>query len=194
MKTYSFLYGDHSIAPLKITKKMLVRIMSYYQVMPSYLEFLLLFGIHKHSREKRFSAFRAECLLGVQQPELNILGRNGEQFQLCYNLKAAARWTETAQLVPNDSHWSIRQGAVHHQFDVWKGNSLWIITRAGLDIKQRIESMTGRDGRSEDREFQTREQCLKSSLAVHLLLCHWSSENWRTYFQWLEDIVESEVR
>ena len=193
MTTCSFLYSDHSLAPLKITRKMLVRIMSYYQVMPSYLEFLLLFGTHRHSREKRFSAFRSECLLGVQNPELNILGRNGEQFQLCYNLKAVARWTETGQLIPTDSHWSIRQGTVHHQFDVWKGNSLWIITRAGLDIKQRVESMTGKSGRSEDREFQTPKQCLKSSLAVHLLLCHWSSENWRTYFQWLEDTVESEV-
>ena len=74
-----------------------------------------------------------------------------------------------------------------------KGNSLWIITRASLDIKQRIESLTGKTGRSEEREFQTPEQCLKSSLAVHLLLCHWSSENWRTYFQWLEDTVENEV-
>ena len=189
----SFLYGDHSLAPLKITRKMLVRILSYYQVMPSYLEFLLVFGIHRHSREKRFSAFRSECLLGGQNPTLDVLGRSGKQFQLCYNLKAVARWTDPGQLVPTDSHWSIRQGAVHHQFDVCKGNSLWIITRAGLDIKQRIESLTGKTGRSEDREFQTPEQCFKSSLAVHLLLCHWSSENWRTYFQWLEDTVENEV-
>ena len=190
----SFLYGDHSLAPLKITRKMLVRILSYYQVMPSYLEFLLVFGIHRHSREKRFSSFRSECLLGGQNPTLDALGRSGKQFQLCYNLKAVARWTDPGQLVPTNSHWSIRQGAIHHQFDVYKGTSLWIITRAGLDIKQRIESLTGRTGRSEDREFQTLEQCLKSSLAVHLLLCHWSSENWRTYFQWLEDTVENEVR
>lgn len=172
---------------------MLVRILSYYQVMPSYLEFLLVFGIHEHSRETRFSAFRSQRLLSGQNPALNMLGRSGSQLQLCYNLKAAARRTESGHLLPTKSHWTIRQGAVHHQFDVCTGNSLWIVTRAGLDIKERIESMTGRTGRSEDRDFQTLEQCLKSSLAVHLLLCHWSFENWRTYFQWLEDTVASEV-
>lgn len=190
----SFLYGDHSIAPLRITRKMLVRLLSYYQVMPSYLEFLLLFGIHRHSREKRFSAFRSEILLGGQNLSLDVLGRRGCHFELCYNLKTVARWTENGQLVPTDGHWSIRQGAFYHKFDIWKGKAVWIITRAGLDIKERIESLTGKIGRSEDRGFQTPAQCLKSSLAVHLLLCHWSQENWRMYFQYLEDMVETQVR
>ena len=70
---------------------------------------------------------------------------------------------------------------------------MWIVTRAGLDIKERIESMTGKEGRIEDREFQTLEQCFRSSLAVHLLVCYWSSENWRTYLQSLEDMVDNEV-
>ena len=95
--------------------------------------------------------------------------------------------------MPSDDKWYIRQGAFYHQFDVENGNSLWIITRAGLDIKQRVESMTGKTGRSEDRKYQNLSECLRSSLAMHLLLCHWSFENWRTYFQWLEDKVEEEV-
>ena len=191
---YRFLYGDHSFSPLKITRKMLVRILTYYQVMPGYLEFLLVFGNHKHSREKRFSGFRGELIFNSGQSlQIDSLGRSGHHFQLCYNLKTVARYTEAGQLAPSENHWSLRQGAFYHQFDVEKGTSLWIITRTGLDIKQRIECMTGKDGRNEDREFQTPDQCLRSSLAVHLLLCHWSSENWRTYLQWLEDTVEYEV-
>lgn len=173
---------------------MLVRVLSYYQVMPSYLEFLLVFGIHKHSREQRFSSFRSELALSNgKNSAIDILGRSGHQLQLCYNLKTVGKWTEKGRLMPIDENWSFRQGAFYHQFDVQNGNSLWIITRAGLDIKQRVESMTGKAGRSEDREFQNISQCLKSSLAVHLLLCHWSLENWRAYFQWSEDIVEHEV-
>ena len=195
LKSQSFLYGDHSVSPLKITRKMLVRILSYYQVMPSYLDFLLVFGIHKHSREKRFSGFRGELMLtNGKNLSIQSLGRSGQQFQLCYNLKTVAKWTESGQLAPNDYDWTIRQGAFYHQFDIKNGTSLWLIARAGLDIKQRIESMTGRTGQSEDREFQDLKQCLRSSLAVHLLLCHWSSENWRTYLQWLEDTVEKEVK
>lgn len=161
--------------------------------MPDYLDFLLLFGSHQHSREKRFSGFRAESKLASPNLPLDCLGRSGKYFELCYNLKAVAKQTKSGQLAPSDCQWSIRQGAVNHRFDVHKGNSLWIITRAGLGIKQRIESMTGKAGRNEDREFQTPEQCLRSSLAVHLLLCYWSSENWRAYLQWLEDSVANEV-
>lgn len=173
---------------------MLVRVLSYYQIMPSFLEFLFVFGIHKNAREQRFSAFRGEVMLSNgQNSAIDSLGRSGRQLQLCYNLKTVGKWTEAGQLVPSNENWSVRQGAFYHQFDIENGNSLWIITRAGLDIKQRVESMTGKTGRSEDREFQNLPQCLRSSLAVHLLLCHWSAENWRTYFQWSEDIVEREV-
>ena len=173
---------------------MLVRVLSYYQVIPSYIDFLLVFGVHKHAREKRFSGFHSQIQLEYT-PSLAVdyLGRSGRQFQLCYNLKSVGRWTEMGQLAPRDDQWSFRQGAFHHQFDILKGTALWIITRANLDLKQRIEETTGKTGRSEDRHFQTPEQCLKSSFAIHLLLCHWASENWRTYFQWLEDTVEDEV-
>ena len=173
---------------------MLVRILSYYQVVPSYIDFLLLFGVHKHTREKRFSGFHSQIQLEYT-PSLAVdyLGRSGRQFQLCYNLKSVGRWTDPGRLAPRDDQWSFRQGAFHHQFDIIKGTALWIITRANLDLKQRIEEATGKTGRSEDRQFQTSEQCLKSSFAIHLLLCHWASENWRTYFQWLEDTVEDEV-
>lgn len=173
---------------------MLVRILSYYQIMPSYLDFLFVFGVHKHSREKRFSGFRQQVLSSKDNKlAIDCLGRSGREFQICYNLKAVAKWTEPGLSSTSDNHWSIRQGAFHHQFDIEKGNSLWIITRTGLDIKQRIEELTGKSGRSEDRQFQTPAECLRSSLAVHLLLCHWSCENWRSYFQWLEDTMDSEV-
>ena len=118
----SFLYGDHSISPLLISRKMLVRILSYYQVMPGYLDFLQVFGVHKHSREKRFSGFREQTqLLPGGSLRIDSLGRSGCQFQLCYNLKTVARWTEPGQLMPSEDHWSIRQGAFHHQFDLEKG-------------------------------------------------------------------------
>ena len=161
--------------------------------MPSYLDFLFVFGIHRHSRETRFSGFRGELRL-ANNHNLSILslGRSGRQFQLCYNLKTVAKWAPAGRL-ESSYHWTIRQGAFYHQFDIDNGTSLWLIARAGLDIKERIEAMTGPNGQSEDRQFQSPKQCLRSSLSVHLLLCHWSSENWRTYLQWLEDTVELEV-
>ena len=173
---------------------MLMRILSYYQVMPSYLELLMLFGVHKHTREKRFSSFRGHLqLAGRNSLPIDCLRRSGRQYQICYNLKAVGKWAEPNTLIPNNKNWSVRQGAFHHQFDVEKGTTLWIVTRAGQELKERIQDMTGSNGRSEDRQFQSPEECFESSLAVHLLLCHWSCENWRTYVQWLEDTIETEV-
>ena len=155
----SFICAEHSRAPLKISRRMLVRVLSYYQVIPSYIDFLLVFGVHKHTRDRRFSGFHSQIHLEYT-PSLAVdhLGRSGRQFQLCYNLKFVGRWTELGQLSPLDDQWSFRQGAFHHQFDILKGTALWIITRADLDLKKRIEETTGKTGRSEDRQFQTPEQ------------------------------------
>lgn len=190
---FRFLNAAHSEARLKITRKMLVRILTFYQVMPSFLDFLVLFGSHEHSREKRFSSFRAESILGDPTLSLDSLGRAGKHFQICYNLKGIAMRTEGGTLTATNVSWSTLQAAVHHQFDISQGCAVWMIARAGWDIKERIESMTGTGGRTEDREFRTAAQSFKSSLAVHLLLCHWSSENWRSHFQWLEDEVRDKV-
>ncbi|KAI4091311.1 MAG: hypothetical protein LQ344_004170 [Seirophora lacunosa] len=158
--------------------------------MPCYLDFMCVFGLSKSARELRFSGFRAQVLLKDPSPDSAIpdLGRSGRHFQMCYNLKGIAR-------IPNGKSmlWSIHQAAIYHQFDIEKGTTLWIVTKGNLDIKDRIKTLTGKDGRAEDKAFDTLEQCLKSSLAVHLLLCHWSTEDWRWYVQFLEDKIDDET-
>lgn len=173
---------------------MFVRILSYHQVMPSYLDFVSVFGSQALPRDLRFSGFREQMLLSnpPRGPAAPALGRSGRQFQLCYNLKAVACLSD-AKTTPSRKEWSIRQAAFHHQFDVEEGTTLWIVTKGNLDIKDRIQEMTGKDGRQEDRAFETREECFRSSLAVHLLYCHWSTEEWRWYIQWLEDVIDREV-
>ena len=188
------MYSHHSQAQLNISRKMLVRILSYHQVMPSYLDFVSLFGIHNNFREPRFSGFRDQTVLTPNKNlEADTLGRSGRQYQLCWNLKAPGRWSDERTLQPSPEKWTIRQGAFHHQFDVMNGTTLWIITKPGLDIKDRVQDVTGKSGNEEDRQFTTPEQCLKSSFAVHLLIGHWATEKWRQYFQWLENKIEDEV-
>ncbi|KAL9581438.1 MAG: hypothetical protein Q9212_003902 [Teloschistes hypoglaucus] len=163
--------------------------------MPSYLDFVAVFGIHDHIREPRFSGFRDQTLL-TKPSKLRVdsLGRSGRQFQLCWNLKSPGRWSEEGTLQPGPEKWSIRQGAFHHQFDVEHGTTLWIVTKPGLDIKERIQDVTGKSGNEEDRKFSTPRECLKSTFAIHLLIGHWATEKWRQYFQWLEDKIEDEVK
>jgi len=162
--------------------------------MPTYLDFVFAFGAQSDPRDLRFSGFREQNMLryplrGNAMPEL---GRSGQQFQLCYNLKGVS----LKKSDPNDfknNEWSIRQAAIHHQFDIVFGTTLWIVTKGNKDLQQMFKDLTGREGRPEDKDFSTVESCFRASLAAHLLYSHWSIEGWRWYIGWLEKIIESEV-
>jgi len=178
---------------LRITRKMMVRILSHHQVMPCYLDFLFPFGLQSLPRDFRFSAFREQTLIKspARSPAIPGLGRSGRQIQLSFNLKGVSCTSDSKDIL--EKRWSPRQAAVHHQFDVELGTTLWILTKGDLQLKDRIQELTGSKGRLEDRSFGTVAQCLISSLAVHLLLCHWSCEEWRWYILWLEEVIEYEV-
>jgi hypothetical protein len=168
---------------------MLLHILTFHQVMPSYL----VFGTLSKARDLRFSGFREQTLLSSppRGPAIPELHRSGRYYQLCYNLKSVAMVTSEDTLVKPS--WSIRQAAFHHQFDIVEGNALWIVAKGDREFKMRVQELTGKSGRVEDRAFGTLEECFRSSLAVHLLFCHWSTEEWRWYLQWLEDTIDGEV-
>ena len=171
---------------------MLLRILSYHQVMASFLDFVSAFGAHALPPEMRFSGFREQNLLPYPEKlKWDSLSRSGRQYQISFNLKTAGQYQD-----PGDSSrtfWTIRQAAVHHQFDAESGATLWIVIKGDFEIRDRIQNLTGPEGRREDRLFNTPAECFFSSLAVHLLLCDWSAEQWRWYLQYLEDSFSSEV-
>ena len=164
--------------------------MTYHQVTPTYLEFLYCFGLQEKPRDLGYSGFREQTLLSTpaKGPVIPALGRSGRHFQLCYNLKAPFFRKSP------DPLWSIRPAAVHYQFDVESGNSVWIITKGDLELKERIDSLTDpKNGRPEDKAFSTPVDCFISSLAIHLLLANWSAEEWRARIRALEDEIHESV-
>jgi hypothetical protein len=82
---------------------------------------------------------------------------------------------------------------VYHHFDVELGTMLWIVTKGGMDLLEQYEGLVGPDGRPEDKLFQNPGQSFASSLSTHLLVCHWSTEDWRWYIRWLEEVLDHEV-
>ena len=165
--------------------------------MPNYLDFLSVFGKQSTHRELRFSGFRKQTFLQPGQgPSVPAVGRSGRCYQLCYNLKTVVNKSKDQKPQPElkDQEWSIRQAAFHHQFDVINGKTLWITTSGHDDIQNEVEDLTGRNARPEDISFGSPEQCFKATLAVHLLFCYWSTQGWRDYLRWLEDVVAQEVR
>ena len=174
---------------------MFLRILSYHQVMANYLDFISVFGSQREPRDLKYSGFREQTTLGqpADASRILVLGRSGRQYQLSFNLKGVSQVPIPNK--PGKNRWSIRQAAIHHQFDVELGTTLWIITKGDRDLKERVEDMTAPPpyGRAEDQAFGTPEESFKSSLAVHLLLCNWSTEEWRWYIQYLEISIENEV-
>lgn len=188
------MYGSNSRAKLKITRSMLTEILTFHQVMPQFLDFMLIFGLQSHSRDLGFSNFCEQVSIQKNKNVFHIerLGRSGRQYQLCYNLKGVTLKSPDSKN-PTNQVWSIRQAAFYHRFDVVGGNTLWILTKGGTDLDSRFKELTGRNAQPEHRSFENLVACFKSSLSTHLLWCHWSTEDWRGYLRWLEYLVDNEV-
>jgi hypothetical protein len=141
-----------------------------------------------------YSGFREQTSLGPKSRYLPIpfIGRSGQQYQICYNLKSVERKPKDRFKLSRDP-WSIRQAAIHHQFDAVQGTTLWIITKGSLDLQQRFKELTGKSGRAEDKAFGTPAESFCSSLSAHLLWCYWSIEGWQPYLKWLETALQDEV-
>jgi hypothetical protein len=173
---------------------MLVEILTYHQVMPAYLDFLMLFGQSNNRNSLRYSGFCEQTSLDPANASfpMDHLGRSGRHFELCYNLKTVD--LNPDRLSSAESKWSVRQASIYHKFDVVEGTTLWIITKGSLDLKNRVQQVTGNNGRQEDRTFGTPTESFRASLAIHMMTVHWAGESWRWYIQWLEELIEKEVR
>lgn len=173
---------------------MLVEILSFHQVMPDYLDFILVFGLQSHHRDLGFCSFREKTNLKPPREVCRIdsLARSGRQYQICYNLKGVT-CTSRDPMDPV-SQYSIRQAAIYHRFDIVGGNTVWIVTKGRRDVYDRFKELTGKNARPEDRSFQTPEECFRSSLSAHLLFCHWATEDWRGYVKWLDNVIDDKTR
>lgn len=192
-----FFWGQDDHAHLKVTKDIVTKILTYHQVMPVYIDFMSVFGEYVQERDLRFSGFREQSFMDENRPGLSIPGlrRSGQQFQLCYNLKCVTLHVgEKKDSGPNE--WRIRQAAIHHQFDVLEGTTLWIVTTGSLDLQKRSKELTLRDQVHEGGDvssFNTAAKCFLASLETHLVYCHWCTEDWRGCIRWLEQTIEKEV-
>lgn len=179
---------------MKISREMLTKILTFHQVMPQYLDFMTVFGDQDDPPDIRFAGFREQIHIGETHDTVEIpsLGRSGRYYQLCYNLKSMNLIRD-----PEEEHYlrvrsSIRQAAIHHQFDIY-GKVLWIVTRGGQDLQKRFQEHTEDSPEEAEKRFRQPENSYRSSLLVHLLFCQWSTEGWQAYLRCLGRKIEEEV-
>ena len=181
-------YGER----LKITREMLTLVLSYHQVLPSFLEFLFPFALDLYRADFHFGGLRcqarfAEADKGICIPER---GWSGRDIRLCYNLKSAEHdWDKNAKEWP----WYMGQSAVHHSFDVETGQASWFVVKGDSRLKRRIKSVT-QDPSSLGLSFLTLEKAFASTLTIHLVFCEWSGLNWRRYVNFLDKKIQSSTK
>jgi hypothetical protein len=186
---FSYLYGKSSRSRLWITRAILTRILTFYQAMPTWLDFMLVFGVQDTARELRFGGFRKfECLDTPSDP--SDCEQDEKHFELCYNLKGVTL-KNTDETCLENKDWVIRPASIYLQFEVVTGAAVWMVTKGGLDLKERFIALSDTD--SPQISFKDANHCLRSSLTTHIMFCQWAIEDWHGYIRWLEEIVEKQV-
>jgi hypothetical protein len=183
MVRFMFFHAPNSRDALNTTHQMFTTAMSYNQVMSGFLDFVFPFGQQVDAQDFHFCGFRTETQLRepVAEP-LSSIGRSGQFFQLCYNLKSV-EFTKKASSWP----WSIRHTATHMSFDVKYGRTNWIMMKGNKLIMRRMTELTQSSGRNGIRQIRNVVDAFAASLKVHSELCEWSREGWRWYIKFLEE-------
>ncbi|KAI0206605.1 hypothetical protein F4808DRAFT_404691 [Astrocystis sublimbata] len=192
---FIFLISDSALAPLELTRDCLLRILTYHQVMPTYIDLLLVYGADEEDRELRYNAFRTRTTFINADPGNIIpdLNRSGRQHEICYNLKAVSPKEPTQnQLVKR--RWRIRQAAVYHRLDLGTGSALWIIADPKEAVKKLIGEILPEGNVPSGFQFNTFQQSFRSSLDTHLALAQWASDEWRWHLQSLEATIDNLTR
>jgi hypothetical protein len=164
---------------------MAVRILTYYQVNPAFLNFLLVFGSRSRPKDFRFSGFRSNIIFTY-----HFNGVAPRQFQISYNLNTVE--LSGGALNSPSRQWQPRRCAIHHQFNTGSGSSTWITASIRDSIEKRTNDLLA-------EEIATASEArlgkyFATTLEVHLVYCQWAMEDWRWYLQWLEEAVDEVVR
>lgn len=175
---------------------MLMYAFTYHQVLPTFLDYLFLFGKLKFTglppQGFHFSGFRSESTLFSKKMRLPLpeLGRSGLDYSMCYNLKSVE---PSNPLKEPRRPWLVRQTAVYHSFDLETCKSFWINIKASPSIRDRIvETTMPAEGPTDI--VNSKANAFVESLNIHLLIIDWCGENWRWYIDYLEQLSDDKTR
>lgn len=178
---FVFLHGKNARSRLYVSGDILKRLLAFHQVMPAFVEPLLSFGQRQNETVYAGAGFRQE-ITARPISGTDVLGRSGKRFELYYSLRTVELKTDGGW------PWVIRQTSTYHSFDLVNGQSFWLILKGNTAMRDRIHSATMPNTSASD--YTTFASSLASTLSMHLVMCRWSTENWRKCIEQLEQEVE----
>lgn len=169
---------------------MLMFAFTYHQIMAEFTEFLFPFGKQDYPQDFHFSGLRQEIRLCEDEKGLDLsnIGRSGQDFRMCYNLKSVE-----SSPIQKQWPWSIRQCAVYHSFDIKTGRGFWLIIKADELIKNRIKDATNPTNHP-NLDLNSISNAFSETLNSQLVIINWCRESWRWYLSALENVQEQATR
>jgi len=181
--------------PIRISTPMLAYVLTYYHVMPIFLEYVFptvyLDRWFKPEPDQvqdiYFSGLEEAHQLsaGHDSGVLEGPGRSGTKLKLCYNLRSVER-TTSEPTIP-DLHWVIKPIAVYHHFDTETGRALWITCKSTPDFGETIGSWLSAP---EQSKLETKGARFLATLRTHIQFCMWAAEGWKWYLKEMETQVQ----
>ena len=174
---------------------MLTYILTWHQVMPGFIDFLLAFGVSEHAKDFHYSGFRSEMDLDDSLNRLNLrsLDRSGRELRLCHVLRSVERVGPSG----NSGRrwpWSLRPTVTYHSFDAVSNRSVWLIVKANDLIKRRVRATCQEQDLYRMDVDDGVDNTFESTLRTHLVLCALAGENWRWYINFIEERVQTLTR
>ncbi|KAL2021715.1 hypothetical protein VTK56DRAFT_6658 [Thermocarpiscus australiensis] len=189
---FVFLRSVHARGALGCSREQLSLLLTHYQVMPAFLDFVLTFKAQE--RPVSHAVFRQESYLDKESPEFcldNNPPRSGIQIQHAFNLLSVERSSDCSSGL---NQWKLRQVAVYHSLDVQNGRSVWIVLKGNHEIGRRIHQATKSHRLLKGPAIAaSRESSFAASLQVHAIVVDWCAENWAQYISFLDDEISNSV-
>jgi hypothetical protein len=189
---YSFIQSLSHRDPLSCSREQLVLLLTHYQVMPSFLDFVFTFKSRAdRSGPLSHATFRHENYLELNHPPLSLpgLGRSGVQIQHAFNFLSVEKSTLQGEL----DKWPLRHMSLYHSFDVKTGQAFWIVLKGNRLMRKRIAKAAESNRHLQASSITTPERSFVASLQVHLIVMEWCVENWSEYIDDLEDKIGDNV-
>jgi hypothetical protein len=190
--TFSFLFfllhrffsSESSRGPLCCNKEQLSLLLTHYQVMPQFLDFVFMFKIRR--RPLAHAAFRHENYLSNNGVPLRLptLGRSGVQIQHAFCLLSVEE--NRQEIHP----WPLRQMVLYHSFDCETGKAVWMILKANGSMRSSMEKELKGMNCFQPKLEAHREHSFSATLRIHLLVIEWCAENWAKYIDYMEDEIK----
>lgn len=172
--------------------------MTVHQVMPGFVDFLQAFGRKASSTDSGYGGCKRRIeytTLGGPEKRRSIdyYGMTASvsptdfdtyrTVEICYNIK----YVERNYRLP-DEPWSVRQTCIYQKFEYSKKSSTWILVQPSGQVQSRIGEVF------KSRTTEDIGDSVHNPLDLHLVFLSAAAENWRWYYNSLEDKLVEMVR